>query len=177
MLLQILTQTSNSIAANKLLDEKFLKTLTTRSLQALGGLITHQFFKEKGKINKDISALVLHQLSTLVEENILNWETIGATLPINGRGDPVPEAFKKIDQELKGLASQVTDYSTEIGLCALYTSDHSESRSFLLRLLSVTNLANCESIDAVILNLLPRGDGWGPTISQEEYTIITRNFV
>ncbi|MFD1838158.1 hypothetical protein [Paracidovorax cattleyae] len=175
MILQSLPPTSKSFAENNSFNEKFFKNLTTRSLQALGGLITHQFFKEKGKMTKDTDALVLHQLSILIQDNLLEWENVGATLPINGRGDPVPESFKKIDQELNGLASQVTDYSTEIGLCALYTSDHSESRSFLLQLLSATNLTNRESIDAAILNLLPRGDGWGPTISQEEYTIITRN--
>ncbi len=70
-------------------------------MQALGGMLAHHFFKEKDKTTRDIDILVIHQLSVLIKENLIEWENIGATLPINGRGDPVPESFKKIDQELR----------------------------------------------------------------------------
>ncbi|WP_320200699.1 hypothetical protein RMR16_025115 (plasmid) [Agrobacterium sp. rho-13.3] len=160
-----------------LLNEKFLKSLTIRSMQALGGLIVHHFFSKQGNINKDIEILVLHQLSILIKDNLLEWENMGATLPINGRGDPVPEDFKGIDKKLNGIASQAIDYSTEIGLCSLYTSDHRESLFFLLKLLSVTDLAEKNIIDATTLDLLPKGSGWGSTISTEEHSIIVRNII
>lgn len=160
-----------------LLNEKFLTSLTVRSMQALGGLIVHHFFRKEGEINKEIEALVLHQISALIKDNLLEWEKMGATLPINGRGDPPPEDFKEIDEKLNGLASQVIDYSTEIGLCSLYTSDHSESLFFLLKLLNITGLAETKIIDAVTLDLLPKGNGWGPTISAEEYSLIVINTI
>ncbi|MDA8522183.1 hypothetical protein [Acidovorax sp. NCPPB 4044] len=160
-----------------LLNDDYLKTLTKRSMQALGGLIVHHYFEKHSKLTNEIQALVLHQVSVLIKDNLLEWENIGATLPINGRGDPTPEDFKDIDKQLNNIPSKIVDASTEIGLCALYTSDHSESLSFLDLLINWTGFLEANTVDKEVFNKLPRGKGWGPTVSELEYKYIIKNTI
>lgn len=152
-----------------LLIEDYLKSLTIRSMQALGGLIIHQYFKNHNHLTSEIRLLVFYQVSVLVKDNLLEWENMGALLPINGRGDPNPESFENIDIQLKNIPSRIVDASTEIGLCALYTSDQSEALSFLRLLLDLTGFFPSLPVSQDALEALPRGSGWGTTINEKEY--------
>lgn len=159
---------SKHLESNMLLNEDCLESLTTRSMQALGGIVLYRYFKSRNKLTAEIQVLALHQISVLVEEDLLKWERSGAALSINGRGDPNPEYFAIIDMQLEKVPSKIIDASTEIGLCALYTDDHAESLLFLGSLLKWTCFEEIPMEDE-ILEALPRGRGWGAKISKEKY--------
>lgn len=151
------------------LDEAFLRALTIRSMQALGGLTVYRYFLDRARLSEELCALARHQVSVLIEEDLPRWDSRGACLPINGRGDPTPSAFRQTHQDLLGVPGRLVDAATEIGLSALYTSDHRDAIGFLLTALDLAGSSRQHILDARLAPLLPQGTGWGPTISDVAY--------
>ncbi|MFK7089517.1 hypothetical protein AAFM71_11960 [Chromobacterium violaceum] len=107
------------------MDKKILitkiKNLTSKKKQLYAAKCLSIFCQENSLQHPSIDLLIAHLNSIENVQNIAQWEHEGALLPLNGRGDPIPEELEALlSKNIKSDFLHLVDYTVEVGIVDLY---------------------------------------------------------
>lgn len=157
-------------ANNSILNTYILK-LNNREKQFYGALCLAKYCTVRKIVHPAIGKLISHLFSIMIARKLPEWENAGACLPINGRGDPLPQEICQAlaPPELQDFR-ELVDMTVEIGLVDMYSSSTNLPERFLLGCLNMLEeklipppemIAFPKDIDSPI--------PWGGAINEEEY--------
>ena len=156
-----------------------ISELSIRSKQSIGAIFLYEASLLEKKLTADLGGLISHQFSILVAGNLPNWEKDGVGLVVNGRGDDLDEANKLVFGD-DNIILDLIDFSTEIALSCMYTSDFDRSTVFLIRCIEVIKkmphneimlMKDFSDFDAM------HAPDWGPVISAEKFFTLKQKHI
>jgi hypothetical protein len=159
------------------------RDLTTREMQAYGGLCLYRFCKAKGIRHESIDELIRHLLSILISDDLADWERRGAQLQLNGRGwDPLPVSLRdQLPEEIRDDFAEFVEDLVHIGFSDTYGAATRKPLKYLVKCLTYMDDHGVERPDVAELfrNRTPRGEtapDWGEVFSQERFDQVSALF-
>jgi len=155
--------------------------LSIRELQVVATFCVAKYCSNFNLKHDCIEEYLLHHLSIIFTENLLEWENKGKIINITGRGDYLPDDFITcIDTKRIKEFDIITQYSTEVGITNLFGCHDTEPLNFLLKVINILKKHNIEipSLKSIFINInreLDSNSHWGNIVSELEYNEIKEN--
>ncbi|EMN5131464.1 hypothetical protein LGM58_21580 [Burkholderia contaminans] len=121
----------------KLLEK--LESCPSEGKQLYASLCLRRYCEAKGISHPAIDALLNHLDSIVSSRSLVEWDSRGALLDLNGRGDPMPDDLKDAlsSSDLINEFSNLVDSVVEVGIVDLYGEKTDLPLRFLDRAMSI----------------------------------------
>lgn len=120
-----------------------LSKLSLRERQVYASECLRRYCEIKRISHCSIIELLNHLESITGSESLAKWDAHGAMLPLNGRGDPLPEDLESTLSEFnKQEFVTLVDSVVEVGIIDLYGAQSELPLKFLKKILDILEINN-----------------------------------
>ena len=155
-----------------------IENYNLRQMQAYSALCLWKFCFSMQINNENLNKLIMHLLTILTTNNLLEWERLGGELSVTGRGDPLPqELVKNIHDNIKVDLMKLIDSCVEVGIVDMFGEESEQPLFFLNECKKILDKYALESPPLSILNTYKVGKSrWGEPITDAELKQIINKF-